>query len=188
MRRRGVGVWGTALGLVGLLSACASAEQGTAVAVGPTVESSTGSSESSWNLAPLTVRGLAQRFGDEVMIGSSLFTTSDADFYDVYGGSDGGVTGEVTLSHEGEVIASSEDVAYLIAPLPSGPAEFTVEANATRDVPWSSLGSYQHRTPRRCQSSWSHELPLPWRRPREPPRGIARNLTRDLLTASTFTY
>ncbi|WP_253860261.1 S8 family peptidase [Actinoalloteichus caeruleus] len=101
----------------------------------------TGSSESSWNLAPLTVRGLAQRFGDEVMIGSSLFTTSDADFYDVYGGSDGGVTGEVTLSHEGEVIASSEDVAYLIAPLPSGPAEFTVEANATRDVPWSSLGS-----------------------------------------------
>ncbi|WP_337662206.1 DUF3558 domain-containing protein [Actinoalloteichus sp. AHMU CJ021] len=40
MRRRGVGVWGTALGLVGLLSACASAEQGTAVAVGPTVESS----------------------------------------------------------------------------------------------------------------------------------------------------
>ncbi|WP_335334173.1 DUF3558 domain-containing protein [Actinoalloteichus caeruleus] len=40
MRRRGVGVWGTALGLVGLLSACTSAEQGTAVAVGPTVGSS----------------------------------------------------------------------------------------------------------------------------------------------------
>ncbi|MCP2332645.1 MULTISPECIES: DUF3558 domain-containing protein [Actinoalloteichus] len=40
MRRRGVGVWGTALGLVGLLSACASAEQGTAVAVEPTVGSS----------------------------------------------------------------------------------------------------------------------------------------------------
>ncbi|WP_337661860.1 DUF3558 domain-containing protein [Actinoalloteichus sp. AHMU CJ021] len=33
-------MWGTALGLVVLLSACASAEQGTAVAVGPTVGSS----------------------------------------------------------------------------------------------------------------------------------------------------
>ncbi|WP_418153754.1 S8 family peptidase [Actinoalloteichus caeruleus] len=101
----------------------------------------TGSSESSWNLAPLTVSGLAQRVGDEAMIGSSLFTTSDADLYEPYSASGDGVVGQLTLSHEGEVIASSEDVAYLLATLPSGPAEFTVEANAVRDVPWSTLGS-----------------------------------------------
>ncbi|WP_418152632.1 DUF3558 domain-containing protein [Actinoalloteichus caeruleus] len=40
MRHGGARTWGTALGLVTLLSACTSTEQGTAVAVKPTVDSS----------------------------------------------------------------------------------------------------------------------------------------------------
>ncbi|WP_337661788.1 S8 family peptidase [Actinoalloteichus sp. AHMU CJ021] len=100
----------------------------------------TGSSESSWNLAPVTVNGFAERIYDLAMIAPQLFTTSDADRYEAYSGTGNGVNGQLTLSHEGEVIASTED-AVLLMLLPSGPAEFTVEANATRDVPWSSLGS-----------------------------------------------
>ncbi|WP_418152635.1 DUF3558 domain-containing protein [Actinoalloteichus caeruleus] len=59
MKRRDVGVWGTALGLVTLLSACTSTEQGTAVAVDPTVNSSLpGSANPSATVSPTEQPGV----------------------------------------------------------------------------------------------------------------------------------
>ncbi|WP_253860259.1 MULTISPECIES: S8 family serine peptidase [Actinoalloteichus] len=93
-----------------------------------------------WNTAPVTILGEGRRTGDDLTFSPRYFVTSDTDQYYGYGSADV-FAGELTLSDEQGVLASSDEYGFLRAPVPSEPGMYTLEATATRNVEWSMLGT-----------------------------------------------
>ncbi|MGP3980443.1 S8 family serine peptidase [Streptomyces sp. KR80] len=100
---------------------------------------------SHWNAAPIgpafgdpSLGWGVFREGPALKVGVSLFSSSDPH---VYNGVADGVTGKTTLSRDGTVIGTSKYAAFGRFEIPDSAGTYTLHATATREVPWSVVGT-----------------------------------------------